>query len=74
MLLIVGIWLFLRNRGQENVTADGIEVSEKSQDEILDSIIALDDLFAKGEIPEKVYNRKRTQLKDELKSISGFSD
>ena len=74
ILLITGVWLFLRNRRQENESPDGSEVSEKSQEELLDSIIALDDLFAMGEIPEKAYHLKRTQLKDEFKSISGFSD
>ena len=71
ILLIGGFWLFIRNQRQDIETPDGKEDSVHSQEEILDSIIALDDLFANGEIPETAYNRKRKQLKDELKSISG---
>lgn len=69
-LLISGVWLFIRNQKQDQEQLDP-EVITDTQEEILDSIIALDDLFENGEINKEAYNQKRKQLKDQLKSLSG---
>ena len=71
-LLVTGIWMFLRNKREANENDDpDIEIPSETREEILDSIIALDDLFENGEITEKVYQQKRSQLKEKLKSVSG---
>ncbi len=69
-LLASGIWLYIRSRKNlENNKQE--ESSDLERDEILDSIIALEDLFQAGEISEAVYQLKRDQLKEQLKEISG---
>ncbi len=67
LLLVSGIWLFFRN--QRQIRAEEIDMYD-TEDEILDSIIALDDLFSAGEISEGEYQRKRSQLKSQLRSLS----
>ncbi len=70
LLLLGGIWLFLKNRREaEFLPEDSPTASE--QDEILDSILALEDLYQKGEISQKVYQKKRQELKSKL---SGLTD
>ena len=42
-----------------------------TQETIMDAIIALDDRFKAGEIPEDAYLKRRGELKDQLKGLSG---
>ena len=42
---------------------------EDEKNQILDSIIALEDLYNEGEISEKDFNRKRRELKDRLSDL-----
>ncbi len=65
LLLGGGIWLYIRNRGRLPEAREEHEVSP-SQGEILDSIIALEDLYQAGEISRKDYERKRSELKEQL--------
>lgn len=69
-LLGGGIWLYLRSRSN-NLRTDQEDYSPAERNEILDSIIALEDLFQAGEITEADYQRKRNQLKERLREISG---
>jgi hypothetical protein len=68
LLLISGVWLYFRNQRQIK-DLENLPVAE-SKDEILDSIIALDDLFAAGDISESDYQQKRKQLKERLRTLS----
>ena len=68
MLLLVGVWLIFRQRGQNLVTV-GDPALEERQRQILDSIIALEDLYQEGEIVEKDYLKKRQGLKAELAAL-----
>jgi uncharacterized membrane protein len=68
LLFLTGIVLFLRNRRRNELDRAG-EISESERERILDSIIALEDLFQNGEISEKSYKKKRQELKDQLSSL-----
>ena len=68
IIFLTGIYFFLRNRRVE-VLGDDRFGGEEESDQILDSIIALEDLFNKGEIPEKTFLEKRDQLKKKLKDL-----
>lgn len=68
VIFLAGLWLFLRSRKEKAIEDEGFE-GGKDQDEILDSIIALEDLFNKGEIPEKTFLEKRNQLKKKLNDL-----
>jgi len=64
-LFLGGIVLYFRNRRRHEPIED-VHLPEGKQEEILDSIIALEDLFKNGEISENVYKNKRQDLKDQL--------
>ncbi len=69
-LLASGIWLYTRTR-KENLPRGQEKSDTGDRDQILDSIIALEDLFQEGEITEAAYKAKRDQLKEQLREISG---
>jgi mono/diheme cytochrome c family protein len=65
-LILAGAWLYLRDRHRGD--ADSDETDEyKSPDEIMDAIVALDDLHRSGKLTDAVYQQRRLQLKDRLK-------
>ena len=68
-MLLVGIWLFIRNRKAER---SGVDTEEQidARDQILDSIIALEDMFQRGDITEKTFQKKRDQLKEKLRPLT----
>ena len=68
-LLLTGTWLFIRQRNQ-NLEGDEFEGASGEREEILDSIIALEDLYKEGEITKKAYLKKRQELKDQLDSLA----
>jgi hypothetical protein len=61
-MTLTGIWLYIRNRKSRE---EGLD-----QEGILDSIIALEDLFDKGDISEKAFREKRDQLLAKLRSLT----
>jgi mono/diheme cytochrome c family protein len=68
-LLGVGAWLFLRQRRAEKeleAELEGIPAIQ-NDDDVLDAIIALDDQYRAGNIPEEAYRQRRQELKDQLK-------
>ncbi len=67
-LFLGGIVLFIRNRRRYESIED-VHQPEGKQEEILDSIIALEDLFKNGEISENVYKKKRQELKNQLSKL-----
>jgi mono/diheme cytochrome c family protein len=68
-LIAVGVFFFLRDR--RKTQDEGDEVSEEpageSAEEIMDAIIALDDQFRTGNITEEAYQKRRAELKAQLK-------
>jgi hypothetical protein len=69
LLLASGIWLYFRNQAKGHNLDEEEQVTDGSREEILDSIIALDDLYAEGDLSEKAYQKKRAQLKKQLKAL-----
>jgi len=63
-MILAGIWLFLRNRklNEDELEGDQKE-SEEDREQILDQIIALEDLYNSGDINEKDFQKKRKELK-----------
>ena len=68
-LIAAGGWLYLRdrNRGEEEVE-DEDEAFESSED-VLDAIVALDDLHRAKKISDEAYQKRRAELKDFLKGM-----
>jgi len=81
-LILAGVWISRRNRlvtleneaemveGEESTLAVD-ETEPVDADALMDDIIALDDLYQAGELPEAAYRERRAELKEKLKSLVG---
>lgn len=69
VLVLAGVWMYLRDRNRidEETEEDEVEDEFESDDEILDAIIALDDLHRAGKINDEAYRMRRAELKARLK-------
>ena len=68
-LILAGAWMYLRdrNRAQEaNGEQDEADEFEAS-DDVIDAIIALDDLHRAKKISDQGYQKRRAELKEILK-------
>lgn len=74
-LILAGAWLYLRDRQRaeaedEESEAETEEEEEfESAEEVMDAIIALDDLHRAGKIADEAYQKRRAELKDILKEM-----
>lgn len=73
VLILVGGWLYWRDRQQANAADEDIEDETEAEtpeatDDLLDAIVALDDQFKAGKIPETAYQERRAELKAKLKA------
>jgi hypothetical protein len=68
VIFAVGVWLFLRQRGANLEQGEEVSLGE-DREQILDSIIALEDLYQDGEIEEKDYLKKRQEYKEKLETL-----
>jgi hypothetical protein len=81
VLILVGIWMYWRDRQRVDDEDDDEEDDADDQgddhdeqdgmnmDEIMDAIVALDDQFKAGNIQEAAYKERRADLKTKLKGI-----
>jgi len=67
-LILGGIFLYIRDR--RNAVADLPVAEFQTAEEVLDAILALDDLHRAGKIPENAYAARRGELKDILRQLS----
>lgn len=74
-LILAGAWLYLRDRKRteeedetETEEEDDEEEFESSED-VMDAIIALDDLHRAKKISDEAYQKRRAELKEILKEI-----
>ena len=70
-LVITGIWLYRRDRSGKLEEYNDDELEDETEDlgtteQIMDAIIALDDLYKAGELPEEAYQERRALLKKHL--------
>jgi mono/diheme cytochrome c family protein len=80
-LLVVGLWLFVRNRkpatglasstnGGHGTAESQVDTLPEDEETLMDAIIALDDQYRAGNLPEDAYLERRADLKDKLRKIS----
>jgi mono/diheme cytochrome c family protein len=67
LLIAAGVFLYVRDRKRLPQTAEGSGF--ESADEVMDAILALDDLHRAGKIADQAYQKRRTELKGILKGI-----
>jgi hypothetical protein len=74
VLVALGVWLYQRNKSQP-VEAPGDEgeasEAEEDGDTLMDAILALDDQYQAGQIPEEAYRSRRAELKARLRALLG---
>jgi hypothetical protein len=68
-LILAGGWMYLRdrNRAEESDRAEDPEDEFESAEDVIDAIIALDDLHRARKISDEAYQKRRAELKDILK-------
>jgi hypothetical protein len=71
-LILAGAWLYYRNKNQPVNPEEDKPVSDPSdtQESVMDAILALDDLYKDGQIPEEPYRKRRQELKDRLRELT----
>ena len=67
-LLIAGAWMYLRDRPQSAEDLEADDEFETAED-VMDAIIALDDLHRGKKISEEAYQKRRAELKGILKDL-----
>jgi len=69
-MILAGSWLFFRNRKLNEAELEGDQKElEDDREQILDQIIALEDLYNSGDINEKDFQKKRKELKKILADL-----
>ena len=72
-LILAGAWLYLRDRKQtvevEDEDDEDDEEEFESSEDVMDAIIALDDLYRAKKISEEAYQNRRAELKEILKEM-----
>jgi len=75
-LLLAGLWLYRRTLATEK-TAAGPSASQpaapasENAETVMDAILAVDDLYQDGQLPEEAYLKRRAELKARLKDLMG---
>jgi len=82
VLIAAGIWLFWRERNRSTDDDDENDEDEDdededeendeenaTQDDLMDAIVTLDDQYKTGNISEKAYRERRSELKAQLKKL-----
>jgi hypothetical protein len=73
LLIGLGLLLYLRDRARQNepeLVSDEIVEGDalgEDRDSIMDAMIALDDQYKAGEIPQEAYEMRRAEMKERLK-------
>jgi mono/diheme cytochrome c family protein len=74
ILILAGVWMFLRDREEVDEDdfedADGEAEEFETPEEVMDAIIALDDLHRAKKIPDEAYQLRREELKERLKELA----
>jgi hypothetical protein len=67
-LILGGAWMYLRDRNRaEDESGEDEEDEFESSEDVLDAIIALDDLHRARKISDEAYQKRRAELKEILK-------
>lgn len=69
-LVGAGVWLLRQKKGSATAVVENeVESSEESEESLLDAIVALDDLYQAGKLPEEAYTQRREELKERLRRL-----
>jgi hypothetical protein len=74
-LVVAGLVLYRRSQNAEveerieGAAPEEEDLGPETPDGLMDAILALDDLYASGQLPEEAYLQRRTELKERLKRL-----
>jgi mono/diheme cytochrome c family protein len=68
-LIVAGGWLFWRDRNRREDDIEDEKQEFETSEDVLDAIVALDDLHRAGKISDEAYQKRRTELKEILKGM-----
>jgi hypothetical protein len=69
-LILAGAWMYLRDRTQSDDDEEDDEEGEfENAEDVMDAIIALDDLHRAKKISGEAYQKRRAELKEILKEM-----
>jgi len=70
-LILAGAWMYLRDRHREEEGTSDQETGNEfeSAEDVMDAIIALDDLHRARKISDDAYQKRRAELKEILKGM-----
>ena len=70
-LILAGAWMYLRDRSRAEEIDSGEDESNEfnSSEDVIDAIIALDDLHRARKISDEAYQKRRAELKEILKGM-----
>lgn len=68
-LIAAGAWLYMRDRNRGEETDENEEQEFESSEDVLDAIVALDDLHRDKKISAEAYQKRRAELKGILKEM-----
>jgi mono/diheme cytochrome c family protein len=72
--IFAGIWFYRHTRLEELEEEEEQALNApESEEAVIDAIIALDDLYQSGGLPEEAYQARRAELKEKLKALRGKS-
>jgi len=68
-LILAGAWMYLRdrNRAEDGGDEENAQAEFESSEDVIDAILALDDLHRARKISDEAYQKRRAELKDILK-------
>ncbi|MEW6716995.1 MAG: hypothetical protein AB1345_05805 [Chloroflexota bacterium] len=76
VLILLGVWFYRRSRFEDETQ---IEIGEQAEipsvaqgeeaEALIESILALDDLYEEGKLSEDVYQKRRAELKGRLREV-----
>lgn len=69
VLIVAGAWLYLRDRKSVEETDEEDDQEFESSEDVLDAIVALDDLHRDKRISDEAYQKRRAELTDILKGM-----
>lgn len=77
VLIGAGVWMYLRNRNEEDYDEEygdddknfDNDRDDDNAESIMDAIIALDDSYRDGQINKGAYEKRRAELKAQLKKV-----
>jgi hypothetical protein len=73
-LILAGVWFYRRTRSavgdeEEDLAGSAGAGTDEDTETFMDAILALDDLYQAGEIPEEAYRQRRAELKARLREL-----